>query len=425
MLRLLNSYESFFWLLGREEPFLIQYTLAITGTLDEKWVTQALALLQQQHPLLNCSVTVERPFALKPTTLPVPLYLQDRTDDDDWRRQAIKALEQPLPAAGDETFLRVDWLRGEKEHEFIFTIEHAFSDFRSVTGLCVDFLGFLDALQSGRRDIKLTYYPLLPAIEKMLPQQMPPAKAAELQVSYGDGTRVVLQPPYHYQLPHSNVLSNIQSMAILHAAKANQCSVQGVLCSAMMHTLDEYLQQRDMFSDTFCFTPSDFRPYIKAEIHSKELGNFVTGIFHPFKTGRLPEFWPLARKITTQLKCFFQDDKFVTDTKGLCSLYHPDMTSEQAVAIMKAREGCAFVSNAGVTPFLDKYDNFRLCRTHTLAASPMLSGREHLFWLGVQTINGRMQLELLDTAAQDDHQKLERFMQHFLDTLKTEQALAT
>ncbi|MHC9544540.1 MAG: hypothetical protein AB9903_33910 [Vulcanimicrobiota bacterium] len=337
----------------------------------------------------------------------------------------MKALEQPLPTAGDETFLRVDWLRGEREHEFIFTIEHAFSDFRCVTGLCVEFLGFLDSLQSGRRDIKLTYYPSLPAIEKMLPQQMPAAKAAELPVSYGDGTRVTLQPPYHYKLPHSHMLSEIQSQAILHTAKANQCSVQGVLCSAMMHTLNEYLQQRDMFSDTFCFTPSDFRPYLNAEIRSKELGNFVTGIFHPFNVGRLPEFWPLARTITTQLKCFFLDDKFVTDTRGLCSLYYPDMTSEQAVAIMKAREGSAFVSNAGVTPFLEKYDNFKLCRTHTLAASPMMSGREHLFWLGAQTINGRMNLELLHTATQDDHQKLERYLKRFLAILKAEHALAT
>jgi NRPS condensation-like uncharacterized protein len=413
----LNSYDSFFWLLGRQHPFIIQYSIRLEGSLQKAFMVQALQLLQRQHPILQHTVTKHRPFVFKATRKPIPLFIHPRKQPDNVEKVASAALRKPMPLGPGDPVLRVDWVRGTTTHDVIFSIEHAFSDFRSMVGLASDLLGFLDRLHGGQRDIKLNFYPWYPELKTLLPRHKPELAPPELVVPFRDDTPLAAKPPFQFNASCSHLLSLEESRTIVTLAKENSCTVQGVLCAAMIHTLNAYATEHRLGSESFCFTPCDLRAVLNAHMTGKELGNFVTGIFHPFKIGAQKAFWRLAADISEQIKTTIDSDLFTRDTEALSGLYHARMTSQQAMQIMKARECCGFVSNAGLVPFADHYQHFALQRVRVGVASPIMSGRAHLFWLSAQTIRGQMQLELLDTGIGDQREKFARFMRKFLDVL--------
>jgi NRPS condensation-like uncharacterized protein len=421
----LNSYDSFFWLLGRQHPFIIQYSMRLEGSLQEKFMVQALQLLQQQHPILQHTVTKQRPFLFKATRKPIPLFIHPRGQPDSVEKIASAALKKPMPLRAGDPVLRVDWVRGTDTHDVIFSIEHAFSDFRSMVGLASDLLGFLDQLHSGQRNIKLNFYPWYPELKTLLPRDKPALVPPELVVPFRDETPLAAKAPFHFNASYCHLLSREESRTVVTLAKKNNCTVQGLLCAAMIHTLNAYAAERKLGSESFCFTPCDLRAVLNAQMTGKELGNFVTGIFHPFRIGPQKAFWKLAADISEQIKTTIDSDLFTRDTEGLSGLYHARMTSQQAMQIMKARECCGFVSNAGLVPFADHYQHFSLQQVRVGVASPIMSGRAHLFWLSAQTIRGQMQLELLDTGIGDQREKFEKFMRGFLGALFSSEALAS
>lgn len=421
----LNSYDSFFWLLGRKEPFIIQYSIRLEGTLQKKFMVQALQLLQRQHPILQHTVTKQRPFAFKATRKPIPLFIHPRKQPDSSEKIASAALKTPMPLRSGDTVLRVDWVRGTNTHDVIFSIEHAFSDFRSMVGLASDLLAFLDRLHSGQRDIKLNFYPWYPELKTLLPQHKTKLPPPEFVVPFRDDTPLAAKAPFHFNASYCHLLTLEESRTVVALAKKNNCTVQGMLCAAMIHTLNVHAMEHELGSESFCFTPCDLRASLTAQMTGKELGNFVTGIFHPFRIGTQEAFWKLAADISRQIKTTIDSDLFTRDTEGLSALYHARMTSRQAMQIMKARECCGFVSNAGLVPFADRYQHFTLQQVRVGAASPIMSGRSHLYWLSAQTIRGQMQLELLDTGTGEQREKFARFMRRFLDVLPCSEPLAS
>ena len=413
----LSSYDSFFWLLGRREPFIIQCAVGLQGRLQKKLVVQALQLLQRQHPILQHTVGKQRPFALKATPNPIPLFIHPRSQRNSFEKIAPAALAKPMPLRPADTILRVDWVRGTDAHDVILSIEHAFSDYRSMVGLMSDLLGFLDQLHDGQRDIKLDFHPWYPELSTLLPQHKPKAAPPEHVVPFRDDTPLAARAPFHFHTGYPHLLTLEETRAVVARAKENGCTVQGMLCAAMIHTLNAYAGEHGLGGESFCFTPCDLRPYLNAQMTGKELGNYVSGIFHPFRTGAQEAFWKLAAGISRQIRTTIESDLFTRDTEGLSALYHAGMTSTQAMQIMKAREFCGFVSNAGLAPFADRYRHFTLQQVRCGVASPIMSGRAHLFWLAAQTIRGQMQFELLDTAVGDQHEKFAKFMRRYLDVL--------
>ena len=236
----LNSYDSVFWLLGRKEPFIIQYTLRLEGSLQKKFMVQALQLLQRQHPILQHTVSKQRPFTVSATRKPIPLFIHPRKQPNSFEKVAQAALEKPMPLGPGDTILRVDWVRGTTTHEILFSIEHTFSDFRGMIGLACDLLRFLDQLHSGQRDIKIDFYPWYPELRTLLPQHKPKLAPAELVVSFRDDTPLVKKAPFRFKVSHIHLLTVEESRTVVAQAKQNGCTVQGMLCAAMTYMLNPH-----------------------------------------------------------------------------------------------------------------------------------------------------------------------------------------
>lgn len=410
MRKKLSPYESILWLMGRYEPFLIQWTLMLSGDIKQQHVEQALHLVQQQHPLLNCTINAVPPFEFSAINKPIRLTLHPREHDSSWEKIALQAVSKPLPLSADETFLTVDWVSDNKQHEFIFTIDHGFSDLRCLTGIGTDFLTYLDQLNSGVKDIKVKYYPQLPASDTLLPINKSAAPLAELEVPFGDQLPLQVTAPYQYKLPYVHELSVEHTQQLIDAARQQQCSLHGMLCAAMTHALNNLLTTHNITGETFCFTPGDLRPYLNAKISGKDLGNFAVGIFHPFQIGKVKSFWDLARHITQQVKQAYETSGLVNGVQGFASLFHDGMSAEELAKMVKIRNMSAAVSNVGAVT-LSHYKHFKLLKARFGSASPIMSGRDRLFWLGVEIVHDRLQLEFLRTNPHGDLAEVKSFAQ--------------
>lgn len=408
----LNNYQTWLWLMGRDQPFIIQWTVTVSGQIEKHQIEAALILLQRQHPLLNCTITAKQPFEFKSIHNPIRVRQHARENDQTWEKYALQALSQSLPLSEEETFFIVDWVAGKNTHEFIFTIDHAFSDGRNLTGLGCDFLHFLDQIIAGVQNIEITHYAFRPPQDTLLPLNKPPAPPEPLPFSWGDAeTPLLAQPPYKYKLPYLITFTEEKTSRLLSAARRHHCSLHAMLCAAMTIALNDYLTKNLAQGITFCFTPGDLRPYLNADILPKELGNFAVGIFHPFKIGEVLPFWLLATQITGQIRSSFASDALANKVQGFGSAWYEGISSKEVVNRVKIRDACAAVSNLGIISLAPKFQHFTFLKARISSASPIMSGRGHLFWLVAETIYGRLQLEFLRTHPGDDANIIPEFAQ--------------
>lgn len=419
MNRRLNKYESLLWLMGRDEPWLIQWTLILSGKINKADVEQALKLVQSQHPLLNHAISPSKPFEFIPITTPIRLTIHPLKDENTWRTYAEEILGKVLPLSEHEPFLTLDWVTDGENHEFIFAMDHAFCDFRCVTGIGCDFLAILDQIMSGTKNIQVKHYPFLPPFDTLLPTDKTAAQTPAVQAVWGDTLPLVAEPPYRPRLPVVYELSEEQTQQIIRTARNQKCSVQGLICAAMTYALNNYgIKHQRLDEATFCFTPGDTRSYLNKNISTKELGNFTSPIFHPFIVGQLPAFTTLAREITQQIKISINTDGFSNGARGFATYYNENLTSAEVLRTTKIRDFAGSVSNVGVLPVQDHYQHFKLHKVRAGSASGLMSGRGNLFWLGVETLYGKMQLEFLRTHPIEEKDYMPQFAKEVMDILK-------
>ena len=425
MRRLLNQYESFIWMLGREEPFLVQWTLMLSGHIEHPAITRALKLLQRQHPLLNSTVTQQAPFEYQPIHNDIKLRVHHRKNDTSWQQHTVAALNQVWPVNEEDTFLVVDWVQGEDQQEIIFTMDHAFCDLRCVMGLGIDFLKFLDQTIVDIKDIKIKYYPELPPIHDLLPTGKPAAPAEAMPVLFTDpSTPLLAEPPYHFKLPYTLKLSQQQTEQLLAAVRKNKCTVHSLFSAAMTHTLNDFLLESGYKGETFCFTPADIKPYLNAEIDMNSLGNFVGDIFHPFVVGNIKPLWDLARHVKQDVADAFATDKLEKAKQHIAALFQDGISLRDVVRGLKIRDACAAVSNGGVIPVPTEFKNFKLRQTQVGSASSVMSGRGRVFWLVVTTLYGELQLDFLHTCPIEALDKVPEFAERLMTLLAREHIIS-
>jgi NRPS condensation-like uncharacterized protein len=424
MQRKLDNYEAFLWQLGRDEPWLLQWNLAVEGEIkQESYVERALLLLQKQHPILNSTITTTPPFVFKPTSKPIRLRVHNRANNKSWHKHSLRALEKTMPLSPDETIFIVDWVKGKNQHEFILTMDHAFCDARSIIGLGCDFLKFLDKAISDIVDIKIKYFPELPPIYNMLPVGKPAASNfSDIQTIIADPAKPVSKTqPYKPRLTHVIQLTEEQTKKLLTTARSHGCTVHSLFAALSTHTLNDYLQKDQYTGETFCFSPVDFRSYLNAEIEGKELGNFAAEVFHPFKVGKIEELWPLARKIKQQIVDSFASDSLGQVKRNVYNMVDDHTTTaEQIVSTIKIRDTCTIISNAGIIPMQEKFHNLKFVKMQLNTVGSFISGRERVFWLGLTTIHGKLQIEFLRMNSNDKLDVVPQFAEHVVDKLAQE-----
>jgi hypothetical protein len=95
-------------------PFISLFTLRLRGELSEPRLRQALARVQNKHPLMRCGVEEAvdgSRFVLRNRSAPVPLRVVERNRDTDWEDEARREWLMPF-GRGSDPLVRLVWLRG-------------------------------------------------------------------------------------------------------------------------------------------------------------------------------------------------------------------------------------------------------------------------------------------------------------------------
>ena len=105
----------------------------------------------------------------------------------------------------------------------------------------------------------------------------------------------------------------------------------------------------------------------------------------------------------------FNSNQIAKGIEGLAALAQPGMTSKEAVEIIKIRNNVAAVSNVGRIDIPEKFINFTMHSGRFGVSSPILSGRDGLFYVVVSTLHDRMQLEFIRSTPKRDDKYIVNF----------------
>ena len=160
-------------------PFTSLFTVRVRGDLSEPQLRQALAQLQDRHPLLRCVVqqAAEGPrFVMRRSPAPVPLRILQRTTGLEWETEARREWVTPFAVSSDP-LIRMVWLRGDGLHEFMLVAHHCICDGPSGMTLLRDCFAACD--RPGRPMHTLDS---LQALEDLVPPELLPDRAFRFRV---------------------------------------------------------------------------------------------------------------------------------------------------------------------------------------------------------------------------------------------------
>ena len=149
-------------------PFTSVFTIQLFGRLQEARLREALALLQDKHPLLRCviedRVDSEGPrFVLQDRPAPIPLRVVERKNDDHWQAEVRREWVAPFDASR-EPLVRLVWLRGSEVSELMLVGHHCICDGQTGMTLLRECLSAYDEPEKN-----LGTYDALGAIEDLVP----------------------------------------------------------------------------------------------------------------------------------------------------------------------------------------------------------------------------------------------------------------
>ncbi|HEV2498964.1 MAG TPA: condensation domain-containing protein [Terriglobia bacterium] len=121
----------------------IVYLVRVRGCFTLEGLQSALNRVQSKHPALRLLLREERnglyyDYDAAPE---IPLRVVRRKDDKDYRRECEEELEEHF--GKDQPLFRTTWLRGEREHDLLFTASHRVSDGASMLILVREILACL------------------------------------------------------------------------------------------------------------------------------------------------------------------------------------------------------------------------------------------------------------------------------------------
>lgn len=283
----------------------IVYLVRVRGSFTMEGLRSALNRVQSKHPALRLLLREERnalyyDYDAAPE---IPLRVVQRRSDDDCRREREAELAEHF--ARDQPLFRATWLRGEREHDLLFTTSHRVSDGASMLILVREILACLcETVDAGfavpdplipydaitRRDLVADYRP-------------PSAWKLKLVARALNGVLALIPESRRRSENHEHCLEWRADVSLTERLK-RRSKQEGVSVHAMLLVaLDRALPA--VFGDRvpkWIENPVDIRrgrfPALKDDMLFFGGGNFK------FMTGqsRTADFWRCAREVNEEVR---------------------------------------------------------------------------------------------------------------------------
>ncbi|MFP2926915.1 phthiocerol/phthiodiolone dimycocerosyl transferase family protein [Pyxidicoccus sp. 3LG] len=316
MRRPLSNTERAIWEFNRDHPMGASVALRITGPLDARVLEQALALVQERHPMLRVRVGDAGPPAYTGAGVgPIPLRVEPRRDASQWL-EALEAEVNQRWLMHEGPLARVRLLSGGDTHDLIIGFQHMIADGMSAFVFGKHLLEFAAALVAGS-PVKREQAPERPAIEELLPPRTRGAagwmRAAGLAGEWGvhslrglfDMPMEVVAPPGQRRtrvLRH--VLAPEETALLVQRSRERGTSVHGALCAAMLQTLVAAFRDAPETREArtiACISPVNLRRMLHPAI-GDEIGLYMTPFGTAHRLSEVGDFWAVARAVRRGLR---------------------------------------------------------------------------------------------------------------------------
>jgi len=374
--RPLGGPERFFWLLDQQRPVHFTMAAELTGIQPiTKW-QQALAAVQQQHPLFSVCIKLNEnnapEFVIQPG-LPIPLKVVKTTSENAW----VAELEHDTTQRFDSTsapLVRAAVYEFENQSVIALTAHHAISDGRSLTYVLRDLLNAMNGKHAEPYAMPLS-------IDSYT--DLPENAVGQIPVS-DEVIAAFKQPPAAGANPQIQLLelSKELSTQIIQRSKQEGTTVHGTLCAALA------LASRS-------WKPNPIRLYSPASAR-ETLGTgettclSIAGRVVPFDMDTLGSFWDTARYSKEALMGAHSMEDISGFANFIFSVIKDGMDVEKAgnfVNTVLANE--YLVSNVGSLPFDTDYGQLKL---NGIWGPFTMTGYEGSQTLGIATINGSIRI---------------------------------
>lgn len=363
MERQLGTSERTIWLYDRVRPVHFTQAANILGTVRLERLEQALAQVQQRHPLLNVKIALNRtaiPWFITETKI-IPIRAVKRQSLQQWQQEVARELATPFDW-NQAPLIRVVLIQSDEVSDLIVTCHHAIADGMSVVFLLRD---ILQALESPDRSL-----PVLspqPPYEQLVPQfaQKLPALSFEPSLATIE-TQPTLPANSHPRL-HAWSLSTAETREIVHACKQARTSVHAAICAAFLLAIAKQRSvQIDLAESNLlkCLSPINVRRFLP--VIEEDFGHYLT---YALTTDQLTpnlSVWELARSIKTQLDQKINSAQIFADLPNAEAFISTHPSPDDAVtAIETAYIKDITVSNLGRLTIPQQYGELQLTAVYS------------------------------------------------------------
>ncbi|MEL7223620.1 MAG: condensation domain-containing protein, partial [Cyanobacteria bacterium J06576_12] len=309
-IRMLSPVEEGFEAFNQIASSLNVVTISkIKGAMSQEALEQALRIIEQRHPQLQCCISgVTGLFGFsKRDERHLPLQVIKTDDDDTWQQVALNELNQSLNSS---QYLWRIALICRAEHNvchLITTTHHAISDGVSTISLHSEILNHCGKIQSGS-DLPshISALPFLPSPEAMFPQKHQGYRGKVLGLLWLARTafkQLYFRPKtlsFEELVPVKertcNVIyrhiESVPSRTLLKRCRAEETTVQGALCAAMLLAVANHLKKTGMKNLSLgCRSFVDLRRRLSPIVGNEHLGSLASGVatFHTITEST--DFW--------------------------------------------------------------------------------------------------------------------------------------
>jgi hypothetical protein len=302
--RPLGDLEKLFWATSLESNVNWVQSIRVSGKFDSTDLRQALALVQNRHPLLSVCVKLDDqdvPHFLRFANCPIPLRDVERKDDVSWIREAEAEINERIDPSHAPLF-RAVLVQGEQTNEILLCGTHCNIDGTSIIVIVRDLMNALAKL------------PTPPSLPMQLPfeELFAPLREAVIPAGWDDSFAPSTAEPPGGQKDSSTAsiefappfkiavwqLDRDQTSRLIESCRKRDVTVHAAICAAFLSSFAK-LSQNSAKPLVRCASPINLRsacPPVEDDV-----GVYISMIvsFHPL--GLTNDFWELARSVKEQL----------------------------------------------------------------------------------------------------------------------------
>ncbi|MGI4757946.1 MAG: phthiocerol/phthiodiolone dimycocerosyl transferase family protein [Janthinobacterium lividum] len=383
MIRLLDSWESYFATLNRQVPTHFVLAAAIQNAAeDDQWL-QAFELLQERHILLRSAIRKDpqgRLAFVETPAAPIPVTFLPWANEADWRQCYAEQLRTAFEAEACP-LIRVHVLRGGARTDLVITCHHSISDAMGIAYLIRDAINIVNG---QTLPLQSAYVPA--PIDSLWQERKPGLQPLDVpQPSPGPG-RLPLQGTIPLPEVLTVSLSKDETSALQKRAREQSVSVHAAISAAIVLAGRQYCSGwRE--APVRIATPVDLRS--RLGLHD-EFCLAITAFGHACEVTEDTNLWRLAVKMQEVLAASTTDAALLTATRALGALMQVEDDTDvlpRLVAFSPAYE--VMISNLRVLNFVIASGTLRL---ETVLGPNTLQQFEGQQSIGVSTYGGQLSM---------------------------------